>query len=245
MIPEISVIVPVYKVEAYLPRCVESLLSQTYKDFEIILVDDGSPDTCPAMCDAYAKKYSNIHALHKENGGLSDARNAGMTAAKGEYVTFVDSDDYVHPAYLEMLMQGIRQGADFSVCGFTEVYDGNGIEDLDTSRISAACVNAKEGLAEILYQGFHDVSACGILLPASLARKYPFPKGKLFEDLYTTYKFYLAAETVAFIRVPLYYYFQRKWSIMGRRNEAFIHDLIESSDQLVEACRGKGAGCNE
>lgn len=241
MIPEISVIVPVYKVEAYLPRCVESLLSQTYKDFEIILVDDGSPDTCPAMCDAYAKKYSNIHALHKENGGLSDARNAGMTDAKGEYVTFVDSDDYVHPAYLEMLMQGIRQGADFSVCGFTEVYDGNGIEDLDTSRISAACVNAKEGLVEILYQGFHDVSAWGILLPASLARKYPFPKGKLFEDLYTTYKFYLAAETVAFIRVPLYYYFQRKGSIMGRRNEAFIHDLIESSDQLVEACRGKGA----
>lgn len=241
MIPEISVIVPVYKVEAYLPRCVESLLSQTYKDFEIILVDDGSPDTCPAMCDAYAKKYSNIHALHKGNGGLSDARNAGMTAAKGEYVTFVDSDDYVHPAYLEMLMQGIRQGADFSVCGFTEVYDGNGIEDLDTSRISAACVNAKEGLVEILYQGFHDVSAWGILLPASLARKYPFPKGKLFEDLYTTYKFYLAAETVAFIRVPLYYYFQRKGSIMGRRNEAFIHDLIESSDQLVEACRGKGA----
>lgn len=164
-----------------------------------------------------------------------------MTAAKGEYVTFVDSDDYVHPAYLEMLMQGIRQGADFSVCGFTEVYDGNGIEDLDTSRISVACVNAKEGLAEILYQGFHDVSAWGILLPASLARKYPFPKGKLFEDLYTTYKFYLAAETVAFIRVPLYYYFQRKGSIMGRRNEAFIHDLIESSDQLVEACRGKGA----
>lgn len=241
MIPEISVIVPVYKVEAYLPRCVESLLSQTYKDFEIILVDDGSPDACPAMCDAYAKKYSNIHALHKENGGLSDARNAGMTAAKGEYVTFVDSDDYVHPAYLEMLMQGIRQGADFSVCGFIEVYDGNGIEDLDTSSISTACVNAKEGLAEILYQGFHDVSACGILLPASLARKYPFPKGKLFEDLYTTYKFYLAAETVAFIRVPLYYYFQRKGSIMGRRNEAFIHDLIESSDQLVEACRGKGA----
>lgn len=241
MIPEISVIVPVYKVEAYLPRCVESLLSQTYKDFEIILVDDGSPDACPAMCDAYAKKYSNIHALHKENGGLSDARNAGMTAAKGEYVTFVDSDDYVHPAYLEMLMQGIRQGADFSVCGFIEVYDGNGIEDLDTSSISTACVNAKEGLAEILYQGFHDVSAWGILLPASLARKYPFPKGKLFEDLYTTYKFYLAAETVAFIRVPLYYYFQRKGSIMGRRNEAFIHDLIESSDQLVEACRGKGA----
>lgn len=241
MIPEISVIVPVYKVEAYLPRCVESLLSQTYKDFEIILIDDGSPDTCPVMCDAYAKKYSNIHALHKENGGLSDARNAGMTIAKGVYVTFVDSDDYVHPAYLEMLMQGIRQGADFSVCGFTEVYDGNGIEDLDTSRISAACVNAKEGLVEILYQGFHDVSAWGILLPASLARKYPFPKGKLFEDLYTTYKFYLAAETVAFIRVPLYYYYQRKGSIMGRRNEAFIHDLIESSDQLVEACRGKGA----
>lgn len=240
MIPEISVIVPVYKVEAYLPRCVESLLSQTYKDFEIILVDDGSPDTCPVMCDAYAKKYSNIHALHKENGGLSDARNAGMTIAKGEYVTFVDSDDYVNPLYLELLAEGIEKGADLSVCDFTEVYDGGSSQKFDKNRITLDLLDAREGLIETLYQKFHDVSACGILLPYDLAKKYPFPKGKLFEDLYTTYNFYFESDRVAFIRAPLYYYFQRKDSIMSRRNDAFIHDMIEASDLLVKACKGKG-----
>lgn len=240
MNPKISVIVPVYKVAQYLPRCMNSLLAQTYKDFEIILVDDGSPDECPALCDEYEKKYDCIRTLHKKNGGLSDARNAGMDIAKGKYVTFVDSDDYVNPLYLELLAEGIERSADFSVCDFSEVYDGDSSQKLDKNRITLDLLDAREGLIETLYQKFHDVSAWGILLSYDLAKKYPFPKGKLFEDLYTTYHFYFESEQVAFVRAPLYYYFQRKDSIMSRRNDAFIHDLIEASDLLIKACKGKG-----
>ncbi|WP_299001185.1 glycosyltransferase family 2 protein [uncultured Dialister sp.] len=240
MNPRISVIVPVYKVEQYLSRCVESLLSQTYKNFEIILVDDGSPDICPVMCDEYEEKYKKIRTLHKKNGGLSDARNAGMKIARGEYVTFVDSDDYVNPLYLELLVDGIKKGANLSVCGFTEVYDGDSLQELSRAQITIPLLDARKGLVEVLYQGFHDVSAWGILLPYKLAKKYPFPKGKLFEDLYTTYHFYFDSDQVAFIRAPLYYYFQRKDSIMRQRNESFICDLMEASDLLVKACKGKG-----
>lgn len=238
---KISVIVPIYNVEKYLSRCVESILAQTYKNFEIILVDDGSPDKCPVICDTYEANYTCIRALHKENGGLSDARNAGIQIACGEYITFIDSDDYVNPLYLESLMKGIQSGADISVCDLIDVYDDEGMVHLDRGKFTIDVLNADKALAEILYQEFHDVSACGILLPLSLAQKYPFPKGKLFEDLFTTYKFYLNTKKVAFIRAQLYYYFQRKGSIMGKRNNAFINDLLEASNQLVQACDGKGS----
>ena len=104
---KISVIVPVYNVEKYLKNSIDSILNQTYENFEIILVDDGSTDCCPEICDCYAKKNDNIRVLHKINGGLSDARNAGLKVAKGDYVTFIDSDDYVHPFYLEVLMHAL------------------------------------------------------------------------------------------------------------------------------------------
>ena len=240
MNPKISIIVPVYKVVQYLPRCVKSLMAQTYQNFELILVDDGSPDRCPEMCDEYEKTYEQVRTLHKKNGGLSDARNAGMKIARGKYITFVDSDDYVNPLYLEMLVKGIQEGADISVCGFISVYDNRAIQKLDKTKMPVDIIDSKQGLTQVLYQGFHDVSAWGILLPFELAKKYPFPKGKLFEDLYTTYNFYLDTNKVAFIRVPLYYYFQRKDSIMSRRNDAFIHDLLEASNQLVQACKGQG-----
>ena len=240
MNPKISVIVPIYKVEEYLSRCIDSLVNQTYRDFEVILVDDGSPDRCPELCDTYEKRYEYIRALHKANGGLSDARNAGLQLARGDYITFVDSDDYVSPLYLERLMDGIRKGADLAVCGFMEVYDDATFKEEAPKETPIAVMTGIDGLTEILYQKFHDVSACGILLPKYLAEKYLFPKGKLFEDLYTTYKFYLEVEKVAFVYEALYYYFQRKGSIMGQRDDAFIHDLIEASDLLVKACKGKG-----
>ena len=101
MDPLVSVVVPVYNVEKYLDRCVQSLLTQTYPNYEIVLVDDGSPDNCPAMCDAYAKKYENVAVLHKKNGGISDARNYGVQRAKGDWIVFVDSDDYVAENYIE------------------------------------------------------------------------------------------------------------------------------------------------
>ena len=118
--PKISVIVPVYKVEKYLDKCVESIVNQTYKNLEIILVDDGSPDNCPAMCDEWAEKDERIRVIHKENGGLADARNAGMDIATGDYIGFVDSDDWIEPNMYEVLLKNaLKYDADISRCGLS------------------------------------------------------------------------------------------------------------------------------
>lgn len=237
MNPKISVIVPVYKVEAYLEYCVQSILNQTYQDFELILIDDGSPDSCPALCDEFAKKHKKISVIHKTNGGLSDARNVGMKAAKGEYITFVDSDDYIHPLYLEMLLTALKKTkADFSVVNFKEVYDMTTEVQLSKKRIQIQSYPAIKALTKVLYQSFHDVCAWGILLPRKIATEFPFPVGKLFEDLYTTYNYYFQVREVAFVYAPLYYYLQRKNSIMAKRNVQFIFDLLDATDLLVEHC---------
>ena len=124
----ISVIVPIFKVESYLGKCIDSILSQTYKNIEIILVDDGSPDSCPQICDLYSEKDNRIKVIHKNNGGLSDARNAGLIVSKGEYVCFVDGDDFVETEYVERLYTAIKKcNADLAICGFKyvdEKYNG-------------------------------------------------------------------------------------------------------------------------
>ena len=122
--PTISVIVPVYNVEIYLHRCVDSILAQTFTDFELILVDDGSPDNCGAICDEYAKKDSRVRVIHKENGGQSSARNRAIEAAQGEWIHFVDSDDLIHPQMLEILYRAAQEsGANISACSYTEAED--------------------------------------------------------------------------------------------------------------------------
>ena len=127
--PLISVIVPIYNVEKYLDRCVDSIINQTYKNLEIILVDDGSPDNCPQMCDDYAKKDSRIKVVHKENGGLSDARNVGMEVATGEYVSFIDSDDYISLDFYETLLETIVDNdSDIVECGVVKFYEDNSFD---------------------------------------------------------------------------------------------------------------------
>ncbi len=123
--PEISIILPIYKVEKYLPACVDSILEQTFTDFELIMVDDGSPDRCEAICEDYAKKDERIRVIWQENQGLSGARNTGLDAAVGKYITFVDSDDVVNIYYLEELLQAlIGNKADVSVCNYLAFHDG-------------------------------------------------------------------------------------------------------------------------
>jgi glycosyltransferase involved in cell wall biosynthesis len=122
---EISIIVPVYDVEKYLKKCVDSILNQTFKDFELILVDDGSPDNSGAICDQYAEKDSRVRVIHKENGGLSDARNAGIEVARGKYLGFVDSDDFVNEdMYKQLYTSIIENNADLSICGIFDLYEG-------------------------------------------------------------------------------------------------------------------------
>ena len=233
----VSVIVPVYNVEKYLPTCIESILKQSYRDYELILVDDGSTDACPKICDTYAERYSFISVVHKKNGGLSEARNVGIEVANGDYVTFIDSDDYVHPFYLECLVCGIiDKNADISIVEFKSVYDSQSIEFVNKSDIKVQSMDNERALSLILRQIVHDVSACGILLPLALAKKYPYPVGKYYEDLYTTYKYYLSSNRVAVICYPLYYYLQkREGSIMNVQDERFF-DLVEASKLLVEKC---------
>ena len=199
MNPLVSVVVPVYKVEKYLDKCVSSLVCQELKDIEIILVDDGSPDTCPAMCDAWAQRDCRIRVVHKENGGLSDARNAGVAVARAPYVGFVDSDDYVAPSMYQVLYENmIETGADLSICGMNSCYANKTIvHDKGDLRV----VTAEEALKFTLLG-----SACAVLrlYPIDLARGVPFPKGKTSEDAFTGVEFLSHVKKVVIDPSPLY-----------------------------------------
>lgn len=231
----ISVVVPVYRVEAYLDKCVQSILSQSYRDFELILVDDGSPDQCPQMCDIFSQQHRNIRVLHKKNGGLSDARNAGTAIAKGEFVTYIDSDDFVSKDYLSTLIRLQRENdADIAVTGIEVFHEGE--EPNETLEESVFSYTGKEALEKMLYQDTLDTSACAMLLPIELAKKYPFPVGKYHEDEYTTYKYYSSAEKVVVTTKKQYFYLQRKGSIMHVFGQTSM-DELDAADNLVNYCR--------
>lgn len=228
----VSVVVPVYKVEKYLARCVESLLAQEYPAHEIILVDDGSPDTCPALCDAYAQKYAAVRVLHKQNGGLSDARNAGTLCAAGEYVTFVDSDDWVHPAYLAQLVKARQETqAEIAVCDWFYAREQTVFAPLAPQPPQA--LTGQEAVRQMLYQKSFTTCAWGKLYPLRLAQQYLYPVGKNCEDLFTTYKLLYAAQRVAYIAAPLYAYFQREGSIMSAAYDEKNFDQLDAADEIV------------
>lgn len=232
----ISVIVPVYKVEKYLDNCVRSILTQTYSDFELILVDDGSPDNCPKICDDYATNDNRIVVLHKQNGGLSDARNSGLKIAKGSFVTFIDSDDYVANDYLETMMaMQQKYDVDIVVTGIETFLEGENprINNNDNKEYVYSGIEALENM---LYQNNLDSSACAMLLPIEIAKKYPFPFRKYHEDEFTTYKYYVSVEKVAVTTKPLYYYLQRKGSIMHTFGQASI-DELDAADNYVNFCK--------
>lgn len=211
----ISVIVPVYNVEAYLPRCVDSILSQSYTNLEIILVDDGSSDSCPAICDAYTKKDSRIRVVHKPNGGLSDARNAGMDIAYGKYLAFIDSDDYVTPDYIQTLYTAAkRDDADISIVGMKRVFDGNLPSEMCTGKYIECSYDTKDAIRELLSIGCISQEACGKLYKAEIFYGIRFPVGELYEDLAIMYQLFLRSERVAYSSRPLYQYFVREGSTM-------------------------------
>lgn len=235
---KISIVVPIYGVEKYIDRCIKSLLAQTYKNYEIVLVDDESPDNCPRICDMYASRYNNIITVHKKNGGLSDARNKGVEQANGTMITFVDGDDYVSPFYLEKMVSAIQdETTDIAVVSLKNVYEHDEIKIIDNKETKKEELMPDKALEKVLYQEFHDVSACGMLVPIDVVKKFPFPKNKLFEDLYTTYKYYQNVRKVIFIYEPLYYYLQREDSIMKKRDDSYIIDLIDASNKIVEALK--------
>lgn len=210
----ISVIVPVYNVEKYLARCVDSLLSQTYENLEIILVDDGATDTSGVICDDYAATDSRVRVLHKPNGGLSSARNAGIEAASGEYLTFVDSDDWIEAdAYEQMLGLMKKYEAKLVCAGRYDVNGETGEKTVGLCPSKEECIPAEEMVGRIFLWDGCDSSACDKLYRRSLFETFRYPEGKVCEDVPTTYKIVLQAERVVMCDKPFYNYCHRPDSI--------------------------------
>lgn len=215
MNPLISVIVPIYNVEKYLERCVDSIVNQTYKNLELILVDDGSPDNCPQMCDDYAKKDSRIKVIHKKNGGLSDARNAGMAVATGEYISFIDSDDYVSDDFFECLLNVMnKENSDIAECSVVKFYEDNHFDEF-FDNLSAKTYDTQNAMSALIAENPFHQHVWNKLYKTELVKDVPYAVGKLNEDEFWTYQVFGRANKVAKLNKTMYYYFQRSSSIMG------------------------------
>ena len=206
----ISIIVPVYKVEQYLPKCMDSLLAQTYDHFEVLLIDDGSPDKCPEICDRYAAQDARVKVFHKQNGGQSTARNLGLDNAKGEYIAFVDSDDYVSPFYLERLYRRLTEDhTDLAVCGYQEIKQN----DLDHPKTMAQKdgVVGQETVWRWESEGFYllATSLVNKLFKAEAWKELRLKEGKYAEDSLAFTEYMKHVRTVSVISEPLYFYVQR------------------------------------
>lgn len=222
----ISIIVPVYNVEKYLEKCVKSVIDQTYKNLEIILVDDGAKDNSGKMCDELAKLDSRIKVIHKENGGLSDARNFGLREAKGDYIGFVDSDDYIANDMYETLYNTIKDNnADISIVSFYEMYKGKviGVRDSGNLEVLSKLDAMKELLIDTKIQSY----AWNKLFKKELFYDLKFPTGKNFEDIATTLLLFEKCDRVALLEKPKYYYLRRDDSIVGVRNSKTYTDYLE------------------
>lgn len=222
--PLISVIVPIYNVENYLDKCVESIVNQTYKNLEIILVDDGSSDNCPQKCDDWHNIDKRIVVIHKENGGLSDARNAGMDIMKGKYVSFVDGDDYIDERYIEVLYNNlVKYNADVSQVLFNRegLLDSNEIE-INVIDASVSCKNFYISRAPQM-----TISSCAKLFKVDLIGGQRFPKGRNFEDQFFTPRVVFCSHSIVISNERLYYYINRQNSITRAPfNAKKMHDIL-------------------
>lgn len=234
----ISVIIPVYKVEKYLERCMDSVLAQTYEKMEIILVDDGSPDACPSICDRYAARDSRVTVIHQENTGLSGARNAGIDKAKGRYLAFVDSDDYLAPDFLECLYQACTEtGSDMSVCRW-EYVRGEAIPEKGNGRTET--FTGRQMLANLyIPDGAYFVVAWNKLYKRELFEEIRYPVGRIHEDEATTYRLYDRASRAAYVDRSLYGYFVAPSSITRGFNPKRL-DWVKAVEERVDFFEKKG-----
>lgn len=232
----ISVIVPVYNVEEHLEKCLSSIVNQTYKNLEIILVDDGSTDSSGEICDRYAMCDERFVVIHNENGGVSAARNAGVAKATGEYIMFVDSDDYVESDIAEFLLNlTLQYDADISMCGFKYAdTEGNTWNQTDLA-VAEGCISGND-----FWQRFYSggriigVTLWAKLYKRSLWNDVFFPVGKLHEDEFVTHILIKNCKSIAVSKKPLYYYVQRKGSIM---NTQFMTQNFDSAEGILMRCR--------
>jgi len=226
----VSIIVPIYKVEKYLNQCVESIVNQTYTNLEIILVDDGSPDSCGAICDEWAQKDTRIKVIHQENRGLSGARNTGIEHSNGQYLMFVDSDDYVVPEYVERLFCSIVMNqADMAMCGFFYLSTANCLieKPLSCEREVLGKIDALLGLERVWEEKELYIVVWNKLYSRKLWETTRFKEGVLREDEFVMPKLYEKCNCIAIENECLYVYRRREASITAEKNEIFCMTEID------------------
>ena len=223
----VSVIVPVYNIEEYLPRCIDSILRQTYLNIEIILVDDGSTDTGGLICDNYAQNDTRINVIHKENGGLSDARNAGIINSHGEYLMFIDGDDYV-----EITLECCQKyNVLVSVCGMNRIKNGVTIPCVSKKQ---EVINSVEAISRMALHNGSEFSACAAIYSKSLWEKYRFPVGRIAEDASIMYKVIDDAGRICMINKTLYNYCVRDNSIITSKFSEKNFDYLIMAEEMLE-----------
>lgn len=219
----VTVVIPIYKVEKYLNRCIESVVKQTYKNLEIILVDDGSPDRCPQMCEEWKQKDSRIKVIHRENGGLAAARNSGINVAQGQYIAFVDSDDYMHPEYIEILYHIMKEeNADLVACDHQEV----GAEEIISMPKIGINGIKKKHLEEVTPVTI-GITAWNKLYKKQLFDEVRYPEGKIHEDAGVWWRIVYRTKHIAAVSNVLYYYCVNMDSIMRKEFSMKHMDLID------------------
>lgn len=235
----LSVIVPVYKVEAYLPRCVDSILAQSYQNLQVILVDDGSPDGCGNICEEYAARDSRVEVIHKKNGGLSSARNAGLDIARGEYIAFVDSDDWIEPnTYAEMLAMAEQEGVKLVCAGRYDVDGETGQKEKGLCPPKREVISGEDLVKRIFTWDNIDSAAWDKLYHRTLFENQRYPEGKIVEDVPVTYLIALEAGQAGMLDMPVYNYFHREGSIttaaVSDKTFHFVHHTERIFQTILE-----------
>ena len=233
----LSIIVPVYKVRRHLQRCIESILQQTYTDYELILVDDGSPDSCGAICDRYAQECDKVRVIHKKNGGLSSARNAGIAVARGEYITFVDGDDAVASGTYYYNMNILRANPDIDILEYPvhKYYESprSKIVSFNPEKVSGNENIFKDWIAR---QGYEHCFACNKIYKADLFMFIRYPEGEVFEDTFITPILYSSSENVYYSDCGFYYYYDNEESISNIHTFNSYFFLFRNLVTLYEKC---------
>lgn len=225
----ISVVVPIYNMEKYLEKCINSIINQTYTNLEILLIDDGSTDKSKLIIDKFAREDSRIKAYHKKNGGLSDARNYGIKKATGEYIGFVDSDDYIEKDMYEKLYNNlIKYKADISVGSFNIIYENDNIKKIEYKSVfdKTSVLDSEEAIKLLFSKNDFGNFAWNKLYKKKLFNNIKYPVNRKMEDLGTTYKLIDCSTRVVYTPLKLYNYYQRNGSIMRSRDIKFMNDLF-------------------
>lgn len=223
----VSIIVPVYKVEKYLPECIDSIVNQTYRNIEVILIDDGSPDKCPQICDNYALQDSRIKVVHKINGGLSDARNKGLNVCNGEYIIFVDSDDIIHKAMVERLVSTLeKENAQIVECSMVRFCNSLNPKSVSEGKVNV--YNRTDALRELILDRVFHQTVWNKIYTKKVIGNNIFPVGKCNEDEFWTYRVIANANKVASLSDTLYYYRQRENSIIHHQYSIKRLDALEA-----------------